>query len=325
MASVVLFDAARMQAIEDGTVVSGLVDIYGHLILTTHDGTDIDAGVVKADNFVPADHTTAGVVELATSAEVATGTDDVRAVTPKGLFDSFPGYFNTDMLAGLSDPDYWGTTSQKGLVELATSAEAIAATDNTRALTPADLTAVLGAGNFDSRYYTSTEIDSMLALEKIYSASFSAVNHVDLFGFFSSVADRFRVVCRWQRSAGATSTIQLVSGTTLINGANYRQQYTSATSTTVSAAAQTSATFWSLNGNPGGAAKEWFSFEIDSIATTDVTVGDILMGMHYDASGAMWVNTQSALHSLSVAYDGLQLAVNAGTVTGHVEVFRYRK
>lgn len=49
MASVMLFDAARMQEIEDGTVVSGLVDMYGHLILTTHAGDTIDAGNVKGE------------------------------------------------------------------------------------------------------------------------------------------------------------------------------------------------------------------------------------------------------------------------------------
>lgn len=46
MGSVTLFNAARMQAIEDGTVTSGLVDTDGNLILSHHDGSQINAGNV---------------------------------------------------------------------------------------------------------------------------------------------------------------------------------------------------------------------------------------------------------------------------------------
>jgi microcystin-dependent protein len=46
MATVTGFTAARMQVIEDGTVVDGEVDGSGHLILTKHDGSTIDAGPV---------------------------------------------------------------------------------------------------------------------------------------------------------------------------------------------------------------------------------------------------------------------------------------
>jgi microcystin-dependent protein len=45
MASVTVFNADRMQEIEDQCVVSGAV-LLDHLILTTRDGTDIDAGHV---------------------------------------------------------------------------------------------------------------------------------------------------------------------------------------------------------------------------------------------------------------------------------------
>ena len=66
-----------------------------------------------------------GLVELATNAEVATGTDTTRAVTPAGL---------ASLIA---------TDALRGLVELATDAEAIAGTSTTHAITPANLAAVL--------------------------------------------------------------------------------------------------------------------------------------------------------------------------------------
>jgi hypothetical protein len=81
----------RMLAIEAASVVSGEVDNgTGHLILTTHGGTEIDAGNVMG-NAVDATTTLKGIVELATDAEALTGTDTVRAVTPanlKPIFDA---------------------------------------------------------------------------------------------------------------------------------------------------------------------------------------------------------------------------------------------
>lgn len=46
MATVTGLTAARMLAIEAASVVSGEIDDTGHLILTQHDGTEIDAGAI---------------------------------------------------------------------------------------------------------------------------------------------------------------------------------------------------------------------------------------------------------------------------------------
>ena len=64
-----------------------------------------------------------GIIELATNAEVQTGTDTARAVTPAGLRACT------------------STTSRIGVVELATDAEAIAGSDTARALTASNLLA----------------------------------------------------------------------------------------------------------------------------------------------------------------------------------------
>ncbi len=120
MATVTGLTAARMLAIEDASIVDGEIDVSGHLILTTHGGTDIDAGVVTT----PASDTVRGIVELATNAETATGTDATRAVTPAGL---------ASMVS---------SETQKGIVELATNAETITGTDTVRAITPAGLKSV---------------------------------------------------------------------------------------------------------------------------------------------------------------------------------------
>lgn len=70
-----------------------------------------------------ASESTPGIVEIATTAEVAAGTDNTKAVSPAGLASRV------------------ATTSLAGIVELATSAETQAGTDTERAVTPAGLAA----------------------------------------------------------------------------------------------------------------------------------------------------------------------------------------
>jgi len=48
------YSAERMRAIEDASIVNGEVDATGHLILTRHDGSDVDGGKIL--------YTTVGVV-----------------------------------------------------------------------------------------------------------------------------------------------------------------------------------------------------------------------------------------------------------------------
>lgn len=68
-----------------------------------------------------------GLIEIATAAEMTTGTDTTRAVTPALVMSAIE--------ASKSD----ATTSAKGLVELATIAEVQAGTSSTLAVTPAGL------------------------------------------------------------------------------------------------------------------------------------------------------------------------------------------
>lgn len=64
MGSVTSFTADRMKAIEDTTVVSGLVDINGHLLLYTRDNTEIDAGNVKGPPTALPDRLSVGGKEV---------------------------------------------------------------------------------------------------------------------------------------------------------------------------------------------------------------------------------------------------------------------
>ena len=109
--------------------------------------------------------TASGVVELATDAEVNTGTDTARAVTPANI-EAWTGSAQVTTLGTITTGVWQGTainqtylTGQSGtntgdeaaasatvagVVELATDAETSTGTDTTRAVTPANVASLIG-------------------------------------------------------------------------------------------------------------------------------------------------------------------------------------
>jgi hypothetical protein len=94
-----------------------------------------------------ASETVKGIVELATTAEAAAGSDTVRAVTPAGAASAIA------VLAPAAIPS--ASETVQGKVELATNAETTTGTDTTRATTPANVKAAI-----DARVVAATELVS---------------------------------------------------------------------------------------------------------------------------------------------------------------------
>lgn len=84
MATVTGMTAAAIQALVAGLVESAEFDVSGHLILTLHDSSTIDAGAPTLST-PDASTTVKGIVELATTAETTALSDTTRAITPGGL------------------------------------------------------------------------------------------------------------------------------------------------------------------------------------------------------------------------------------------------
>lgn len=127
MATVTVVDAERTLEIEATSIVSGLVNEAGHLILTRHDGTDLDMGAVSGMQL------DGGTTYSKVDAFTYVGDTDPGAV-PDGSV-----WLDTNDVAGPFASD-----TQKGLVELATVAETQTGTDTQRAVTPAGLASLPG-------------------------------------------------------------------------------------------------------------------------------------------------------------------------------------
>lgn len=102
MATVTGKTAAAMDAIMNDVIVSAAIDGSGHLILTQHDGSTIDAGAVLGS--VPnASTSVSGIIKTADNSTTSTGTDATRAVTPAGLASVLSAF--TTAIAGLQPLD----------------------------------------------------------------------------------------------------------------------------------------------------------------------------------------------------------------------------
>lgn len=125
-------------------------------LVHTHAAADITSGTIDTLRLPGATETATGIVELATTAEVTTGSDTTRAVTPAGVkavADTKAALSHAHATGDITSGTFLparlpaATATAIGAVELATSAEVIAGTDTTRAVTPAGQMASVGPTN----------------------------------------------------------------------------------------------------------------------------------------------------------------------------------
>ncbi len=130
----------------------------GGTAYTAGEGINIsDANILSGED---ASATNKGIVELATNAETTTGTDTTRAVTPAGVAAALSAGGGTSYSAGegidisgsnvVSGED--ATTTNKGIIRLATTTERDAGSNVPAAMTPADVAAYVtanGSGGAD--------------------------------------------------------------------------------------------------------------------------------------------------------------------------------
>jgi hypothetical protein len=93
-------------------------------------------------DIVAASEIAQGIIELATAAEVAAGTDGVRAITPANL--NSITRLGTVTVGNVTSVVSAASEVLAGKIEIATQAEVTTGTDDTRAITPLKLKTALG-------------------------------------------------------------------------------------------------------------------------------------------------------------------------------------
>jgi len=145
-------EGSALQIKSDSSESNATADQTGAEIKTAYEGesdtnayTDSEVTIVgntsntNTGDEPDANLTTKGIVELATIAEVDTGTDATRAVTPDSLEGSAL-QIKVDAISGTNTGDEVAASATvSGIAELATIAEVDTGTDTVRTITPAGL------------------------------------------------------------------------------------------------------------------------------------------------------------------------------------------
>lgn len=159
------FSVSKAELVEflGDKVVSDVIVEGGELKVVSADGSKKTVALPTATT------TRNGIVMLATPAEVTAGTDNSKAVTPAGVKTATDRTLAdakayADQLASQNTPKPVpsATTTTAGIIEVATTAEAKAGTDDTRAMTPATTKAVVDdAFGSDTNKATGTKLGTV--------------------------------------------------------------------------------------------------------------------------------------------------------------------
>jgi len=158
--------------------------------------------------------------------------------------------------------------------------------------------------------------------------AFTGVSSVALNGVFTSAYDNYRILFR-PTVASTTQNITArlrVGGVDASGAGTYRETaiYNN-TSTTVASATGT-ATLWYFNQQTSATYQEQTLYIADlfgpAIAAT--TIG-MTQEMNTTTTPLYQVYLTSLLHTVSTAYDGLNLIASAGTMGGTISVYGYTK
>ena len=153
------------------------------------------------------------------------------------------------------------------------------------------------------------------------TTSFSAVSSQALNSVFSSTYTNYRLVLQLTASAASNLTMRIRSGTTDDTGSNYLDQYLYATSTSVSSSRATGQTSWAFSGFGIGSAA-FIIADITNPFVASPTGMTTVINQNYPAVNIEILNRIYG-HNQSTSYNGLNILISAGTITGTASVYGY--
>jgi len=155
-------------------------------------------------DIVSASTTAQGIVELATNAEVTTGTDTVRAITPSNLTSITR--LGTVTIGNVTAIVSAASETLAGKIEIATQAEVTTGTDDLRAITPLKLKTHLGESTF---------LKAALVYERLLSEITTTIVVTHNIGrkfvqvqVFEAFPDNDLVICEVELTSTTTCTLK---------------------------------------------------------------------------------------------------------------------
>jgi len=151
--------------------------------------------------------------------------------------------------------------------------------------------------------------------------AFTSASTVEIDNAFSATYTNYKVFIRYQNTTNADIFLRMRVGGVSASGANYNAQLGGANSTTALAYRETGQTSGYVAAGSTGAF--WSSAEI-TIFSPFVAEPTVMITTNNRSSGAYTapvINVFATNHTVSTSYDGIQILLAGGTITGTYTVY----
>jgi hypothetical protein len=155
--------------------------------------------------------------------------------------------------------------------------------------------------------------------------TFTGATTVEADSVFSSAYTNYKMFIRYQTSSTGDIYLRLRASGVSATGANYNSQLVAGTGAAASGFRETSQTSMYVGDDSNGAF--WSTIEL-TIYAPNVAEPTLVTSINNRNTGAYTANTSqvfAANHTLSTAYDGVQITLGSGTITGAYTIYGYGK
>lgn len=155
--------------------------------------------------------------------------------------------------------------------------------------------------------------------------AFSAVASVTVDNVFTSTYTNYRIIVQYTNTTNSTVRMVLRASGTSETGSNYNSAYLFQSAATAGGFTDNSVTSWRLGTESNGTFNSYSIAEIYAPQLATPTVADINNGVNISAYTTNRIYKGQLNHTLSTAYDGFEIKVGSGNMTGTYSVYGYAK
>ena len=155
--------------------------------------------------------------------------------------------------------------------------------------------------------------------------TFTGATTVEADSVFSSAYTNYKMFIRYQTSSTGDVYLRMRASGTSATGANYNSQLVAGNVTTASAYREQNQTSMYVGDDSNGAFWNTIELTIYGPNLAEPTVVSSINNKNNGAYTAQIVQIFNANHTLSTAYDGIQIILGSGTITGAYTIYGYGK
>ena len=155
--------------------------------------------------------------------------------------------------------------------------------------------------------------------------AFSAVASVTVDNVFTTSYTNYRIIVRYTNTNTETLRMLMRASGTSATGANYNSAYLFQSTTSAGAFTDNSQTSWRFGTESNGTFNSYSIAEIYAPQLATPTLVDINNGPNLAAYTTNRIYKGQLNHTLATAYDGFEIKVASGSMTGTYSVYGYAK